>query len=86
MANINEKYFNMLTHEIVCPYCGHEMTDSWELSEDDDEYECEACEKTFHYCREIDVRYTTHRINDDGKVDYWDDLIKKEQEKNKAGI
>lgn len=86
MANIKERYFNICTSEIVCPYCGYEMSDSWELSCDDDEYECDECGKKFHYYREVDVHYTTHRIGDNGKVDYWDDLIKEEQAKNKAGV
>jgi len=85
MANIKERYFNICTSEIVCPYCGHEISDSWELTCDDDDYECDDCGKKFHYYREVDVHYTTHRIGDDGKVDYWDDLIKEEQTKNKAG-
>ena len=86
MANIKERYFNICTSEIVCPYCGYEISDSWELTCDDDEYECDECGKKFHYYREVDVHYTTHRISDDGKVDYWDDLIKEEQTKNKAGV
>ena len=40
----------------------------------------------FHYEREVTVTYWSHRIKEDGKVDYYDDLIKEEQEKNKAGI
>ena len=38
MANIKERYFNICTSEIVCPYCGHEISDSWELTCDDDDY------------------------------------------------
>jgi hypothetical protein len=85
MANTKEKYFNIDTDEVVCPYCGAEVMDSWELPDCDD-IECWECGKKFHYEREVTVTYWSHRIKEDGKVDYYDDLIKEEQEKNKAGI
>ena len=27
----------LFTNEIVCPYCGHEISDSWECPDEDDE-------------------------------------------------
>ena len=38
------------TDEIVCPYCGYEISDSWEYSDSDDQ-QCCACDKHFHYNR-----------------------------------
>ena len=50
------------TREVVCPYCGHEDSDSWELPGDDGEIgetECGECERTFNYYRDITVTYTS---------------------------
>ena len=51
------------TSEIVCPYCGHEHSDSWELNHDSGEFECYECEKEFHYERSITVDYSTNKID-----------------------
>lgn len=53
---INHKY----TSSIVCPYCGFEDGDSWELDSDgEDDYQCGSCEKEFSYERDISITYTT---------------------------
>jgi transposase-like protein len=43
------------TDNIVCPWCGYEHRDSWEMSDGD--YECHGCEKpisvTSYSSREI---------------------------------
>jgi hypothetical protein len=49
------------TDEIVCPYCGSEQGDSWELSDDSGDLECGNCDKEFTYERDITVNYTTSR-------------------------
>ncbi len=49
------------TREVVCPYCGYEEGDSWELP-DDGEHECGGCEKTFIYYRDVEVTYTSMKI------------------------
>lgn len=72
-------FFNMFTDEIVCPYCGYEFEDSWEY-DDDEDVECYHCEKKFHVTKNVEVTYETHRINEDGKVDYDDELIGEEYE------
>jgi uncharacterized Zn-finger protein len=51
-----------VTSEIVCPYCGHVHTDSWERGDDDGEIECYECEREFRYSRYIDVTYNTEKI------------------------
>ena len=54
---INElDYFN--TDEIVCPYCGNENTDSWEMIKSGDAY-CDKCEKQFHVEIEERRSYTS---------------------------
>lgn len=49
------------TEEIVCPWCGHQYQDSWEFS-DDDETDCDECEKQFTFHRIIDVTYDTEKV------------------------
>lgn len=79
MADITKRWFNDGTDEITCPYCGAEWSDSWEMSDSGEEI-CDECGNKFWYEREVSVSYTSHRISDDGEVDYCDDLIKKEQQ------
>lgn len=49
------------TDNIVCPWCGHEDLESWELEGDSADAECPECQGVFHYEREISVHYTTSR-------------------------
>ena len=42
---------------LTCPYCGYEDHDSFELPDEDDEYECPQCGSTLKYHREIGVSY-----------------------------
>ncbi len=44
------------TDEIVCPWCGYEHGDSWEGPESGEDI-CDECEKTFAYCRQVEVTY-----------------------------
>lgn len=49
------------TQEVVCPWCGYEHGDSWEIGFDDGEDECCECGKQFHYVRDINVTYSTYK-------------------------
>ena len=42
---------------LVCPYCGYENLDSFELPEEDDEYECPQCGSTLKYVKNICVDF-----------------------------
>ena len=53
------------TDEIVCPWCGYEELDSWEAPDHDDESVCEECGKVFAYEREIEVTYSSRRVEGD---------------------
>ena len=53
------------TENIVCPWCGYENKDSWELPNEDDEYECPECGRVFEYQRNFEVTYTSCRRIDD---------------------
>ncbi len=57
MENIDSTY----TQEIVCPHCGHEHCNSWELSHDSGEMDCCDCGKEFHYERNITIDYSTSK-------------------------
>lgn len=62
------------TDNAVCPYCGHEDYDSWELGyrnrggeTGDDEtgnVECGKCDKTYIWIRHVSVDYSTKKIED----------------------
>ncbi|WP_036689382.1 hypothetical protein [Paucisalibacillus globulus] len=50
--------------DAICPYCGSEQSDSWELSGDDGEEketECGSCGEEFKYIRSIEVTYSTYQ-------------------------
>lgn len=49
------------TSEITCPWCGCELTDSWEYDDCDDAAECPECGKLFEYERNVEVTYTSKR-------------------------
>ena len=46
------------TREVICPYCGYEHQDSWEL-DDDFEFQCHRCEKLICGERIKTIEYTT---------------------------
>lgn len=52
------------TEEIVCPYCGYEHQDSWEMEDDDGDIDCDECGKTFYFTRNVEVTYSTSRIDE----------------------
>lgn len=47
------------TREVVCPYCGKEQSDSWELGDDGD-MDCGYCEREFSYTRDVEVTYSSY--------------------------
>lgn len=54
------------TNEIVCPYCGYEHPDSWEVNfgpgmEGDTVRECAECGETFTATRMVRVEYSTSK-------------------------
>jgi len=53
------------TDEIVCPYCGHEHRDSWEMLDghsDCGKVDCGECEREFEVSRYVSVSYTSYPI------------------------
>jgi hypothetical protein len=51
------------TDKIVCPHCGNEFCDSWEMS-DSGEVECDECKKTLTYERIVTVQYITEQSHE----------------------
>ncbi|SRR3972149_1020349 len=51
------------TNQIICPYCGHEDDESWNLEEEGETQKtCESCEKEFNVEKEVSITYSTSRI------------------------
>ena len=52
------------TYEInwTCPVCGYEDQDSFELEEEDNEYECPNCRAITSYSRNIEVTFAVKLI------------------------
>ena len=47
------------TDEPVCPHCGNEMSDAWELQHEVNEVDCGWCDKPMKVIRHIEVTYST---------------------------
>lgn len=65
IAERQEKGFeHEYTQEVVCPYCGYEHSDSWEMSDDETDRECPDCEKIFDYERIVTCEYSSSKKED----------------------
>ena len=60
---MKEEIDHEYTDEIVCPHCGYEFGDSWELGDGEDigELDCDGCGKNFYAERIITVNYSTRK-------------------------
>lgn len=60
------------TPNAVCPYCGYEDKDSWELGNgtyNDGHVACGECGQTFLWYRDVEVSFSTDKcpcLNDEG--------------------
>ncbi|QHW35790.1 hypothetical protein GZH47_33395 (plasmid) [Paenibacillus rhizovicinus] len=64
MSDIDHEY----TDNLVCPFCGHEDTESQETSPGDEDLgliECSNCEKCYYGTRNIRVSYSTEKATYD---------------------
>ena len=43
---------------IICPYCDYEECDSWDYSENDEEFQYPSCEKKFIMSIDVKTTYT----------------------------
>lgn len=56
----DEGFDHEYTDEVVCPHCGYEHSDSWEMGET--EHDCPDCKKAFSLSRNVSVTYTTEKV------------------------
>jgi hypothetical protein len=59
-----EEFDTIFTAEIVCPHCGKENGDSWELRRDSGKTTCGWCDEEMQYERNVEVTYSTSKIPD----------------------
>lgn len=78
---MEKKIDHEYTGNVVCPYCGNENYDSWEISPSGDgdlgEQYCDNCDKKFTASRNISVDYSTEKslcLNDEAAHD-WQEII-----------
>lgn len=64
MKNEIKEIDHELTDEIVCPYCGHEFSDSYEF-EGEDKIICYECNKEFGCMSHIRINYSTKKIKEE---------------------
>lgn len=50
------------TDNVICPYCGYEEKDSWELADESEDHECEQCGAIFGYTRDITDEYNSSPV------------------------
>lgn len=48
----------------MCPYCGYEQCDAWEIPDASGEEECQRCGRRFRYERHEHVTWTTGPLED----------------------
>jgi hypothetical protein len=62
---MNEEFDTDCTDEPVCPWCGEEQSDAWELfsasSSDCEETECDTCGKDILITQQVSVSYSTRK-------------------------
>lgn len=57
---ISKRFDHEYSDEVICPHCGYEHGDSWEMGEGDNE--CSECEKPFSMSRNVSVTYSTEKL------------------------
>lgn len=56
-----DKYDCMNTEEVICPYCGHENSESWEISENDATTYCGNCDKVIGIEQEVVRTFSSYK-------------------------
>lgn len=62
----------MRNNNAVCPYCGYEQSDTWELFGDKGDaficvLSCDKCGEEFEVTQNIDISYTTKKKEEDNE-------------------
>lgn len=60
---------------LVCPFCGEDQSDSWELPDEDNKHQCDSCKKYFKYDSETVRTFTSYKIEclNDEKLHKWEE-------------
>lgn len=61
-------YKYLYNKNAICPYCDNEEYDSWEVRCEDGETvttECSSCEKEFKFKRNVEVQYSTAKMDEE---------------------
>lgn len=63
VSELNDEPEDMdYTNKIKCPYCESEI-ESWEMPDEDDDYECPYCHSHYSYQRVVTVEYCSQPIS-----------------------
>lgn len=54
-----DEHERLYESEVVCPYCSHVHSDSWEYGDDNNAFKCEECGRKFSMVRNIEVTYSS---------------------------
>ncbi len=71
------------TSDPICPYCGEEQGDFWEVSADSGETECSTCARPFFYERQVSVEYSTSPVMGPHQQSEWDQQCERESEEDR---
>ncbi len=80
---VPEEHDCYTSHEPKCPYCGHDQSDFWEVSrneEGDGYHECDSCSRRFSWSCVVSIDYTTTPIVGPHQLD---ELFQKEDAQEK---
>jgi transcription elongation factor Elf1 len=65
----DEEIDTRYTRDLVCPYCGHVETDSWEMAAggvdgDVGTTNCGECDREYEYTINVDITYCISKMED----------------------
>jgi hypothetical protein len=61
-VSFNKEEDLKIKEEVTCPYCGYELSDSWEMDDYDDEVYCDGCKSFYSYERHTEVTYWSRPV------------------------
>lgn len=76
------------TNNAICPYCGYENKDSWELFKNSGTATCCNCDRAYRYSRDVITTYCTSKIECSNLSDIrgFKEVTKEEREKERISI
>ena len=80
MSDEVEEFDTSYTEELVCPYCGYEHSDSWEIGDSENSSTCNNCDKNFKFDQQISRTFSTYptcQPGDEHKFNEWQHYLGK---------